>query len=242
MSDVIALKPGKASRPQPQPKIPAFAELITTSNFSFLRSGSHPEELVAAAMHLKLTALGLCDRNSFAGVVRGYVTARDNKGVSPDFRYLVGVRLCFSDGTPDIVTYPTDRTAYGRLCKLLTVGNKRGEKGNPDLKFDDLFGCSDLASKVRWVADADGDGYGYDVRSFEPDGQECLLEVKTTCGHERTPFWMTRRECDVAAEQGDAYRVRRVFHFRNGLKMFDIAPPLEARLMLTPATFMAAFR
>jgi hypothetical protein len=104
------------------------------------------------------------------------------------------------------------------------------------------LGCSDLAAKVRWVADADGDGYGYDVRTFEPDGQERLLEVKTTCGHERTPFWMTRRECDVAAEQGDAYRVRRVFHFRNGLKMFDIAPPLEARLTLTPATFMAAPR
>lgn len=104
------------------------------------------------------------------------------------------------------------------------------------------LGCSDLASKVRWVADTDGDGYGYNVRSFEPGGQERLLEVKTTCGHERTPFWMTRRECDVAAEQSDAYRVRRVFHFRNGLKMFDIAPPLEARLMLTPATFMAAFR
>ncbi|HMJ42766.1 MAG TPA: DUF3883 domain-containing protein [Pseudolabrys sp.] len=103
-------------------------------------------------------------------------------------------------------------------------------------------GRDDLAKDVRWVSDVDGDGYGYDVQSFEIDGQERLLEIKTTCGNERTPFWMSKRECDVAAEQGDIYRVRRVFHFRNEVKMFDIAPPLEARLVLTPATFMAALR
>jgi hypothetical protein len=101
-------------------------------------------------------------------------------------------------------------------------------------------GCGDLADKVRWVVD--GDGYGYDVKSFETDGAERLLEIKTTCGNERTPFWMTKRECDVAAESRDIYRVRRVFHFRNEVKMFDIVPPLEARLLLTPTTFMAAPR
>ena len=103
-------------------------------------------------------------------------------------------------------------------------------------------GRDDLARDVRWVADLDGDGYGYDVRSFEADGQKRLLEIKTTCGNERTPFWMTKRECDVATEQRDIYRVRRVFHFRNEVRMFDIAPPLESRLLLTPATFMAAPR
>jgi Domain of unknown function (DUF3883) len=103
-------------------------------------------------------------------------------------------------------------------------------------------GRDDLARNVRWVSDVDGDGYGYDVQSFETDGEERLLEIKTTCGNERTPFWMSKRECDVAAEKGDIYRVRRVFHFRNQVKMFDIAPPLEARLLLTPTTFMAAPR
>jgi hypothetical protein len=71
-------------------------------------------------------------------------------------------------------------------------------------------GRDDLAKDVRWVSDVDGDGYGYDVQSFEIGGQERLLEIKTTCGNERTPFWMSKRECDVAAEQGDIYRVRRV--------------------------------
>jgi hypothetical protein len=103
-------------------------------------------------------------------------------------------------------------------------------------------GRDDLAKDVRWVSDLDGDGYGYDVQSFETDGEERLLEIKTTCGNERTPFWMTKRECDVAAEQGGIYRIRRVFHFRNEVKMFDIAPPLATSLLLTPATFMAAPR
>jgi hypothetical protein len=70
------------------------------------------------------------------------------------------------------------------------------------------------------------------LRRFEVDGQRRLLEVKTTCGNERTPFWMTRRECEVAAEQGAHYRVRRLFHFQNEPKMFDISPPLAVRLFV----------
>ena len=126
---------------------PFYAELVTTSNFSFLRGGSHPEELVAHAMAMGMTALGICDRNSFAGVVRGYVAARENQERSPDFRYLVGVRLVFADGTPDIIAYPSDRVSYGRLCKLLTLGNQRGEKGSPHLVFEDLFGAGTPAAE-----------------------------------------------------------------------------------------------
>jgi hypothetical protein len=124
--------------------------------------------------------------------------------------------------------------ALGRAGEEFVVGfeRRRLQRG----------GRVDLAKDVRWVSDVDGDGYGYDVQSFETDGQELLLEIKTTCGNERTPFWMSKRECDVAAEKSDIYRVRRVFHFRNEVKMFDIAPPLEARLLLTPTTFMAVPR
>ncbi|WP_108461730.1 error-prone DNA polymerase [Devosia naphthalenivorans] len=147
MSQIVPFDPSARSR-TPLPRQQAgFAELITTSNFSFLRSGSHPEELVSAAMQMGMTAMGLCDRNSFAGVVRAYVVVRDrDKKLFPDFRYLVGVRLCFADGTPDIIAYPTTRVAYGRLCKLLTVGNQRGEKGNPKLFFSDLFGSGGPAA------------------------------------------------------------------------------------------------
>ncbi|WIY52772.1 error-prone DNA polymerase [Devosia sp. YIM 151766] len=149
MSRIVGLKRPETAPPPSPMAAPFYAELVTTSNFSFLRSGSHPEELVSAAMHMGLPALGLCDRNSFAGVVRGYVTARDNQAIAPDFRYLVGVRLCFADGTPDIVAYPTDRISYGRLCKLLTLGNRRGEKGKPILFFADLFGAGDPGSETE---------------------------------------------------------------------------------------------
>ncbi|MEO5807869.1 MAG: error-prone DNA polymerase [Devosia sp.] len=126
--------------PPAAPRVPAppYAELMATSNFSFLRAGSHPGELVAAAVGLGLSGLGLCDRNSFAGVVRGYVALRDLEHKPANFRYVVGTRLCFTDGTPDIVAYPADRQAYGRLCRLLTAGNLRGEKGFCSLTFDDL--------------------------------------------------------------------------------------------------------
>ncbi|UXN74468.1 hypothetical protein N8D56_04800 [Devosia sp. A8/3-2] len=140
MTQIVPLVRPAKLRAQPPASIAAYAELVSTTNFSFLRSGSSPEELVTAAMHMGLQAFGVTDRNSFAGVVRGYVIARDLKERFPDFRYLVGVRLCFADGTPDIIAYPSNRLAYGRLCKLLTVANQRGEKGKPVLHFADLFG------------------------------------------------------------------------------------------------------
>jgi len=103
-------------------------------------------------------------------------------------------------------------------------------------------GRDDLAERIRWVSELDGDGYGYDVRSFEPDGKERLLEIKTTCGHERTAFWLTKREVDVASDRSDIYRIRRVFHFRNHARMFEIAPPLHQELSMTPSTFLATPR
>ena len=128
--------------------VPGYVELVSTSNFSFLRGGSHPEELAVTSAALQLKGFGLTDRNSFAGVVRAYVALRDMEAPPPkDFRYLVGTRLCFDDGTPDIVVYPTDRDAYGRLCKLISIGNLRGEKGAPILRFSDL--APEFAGKVH---------------------------------------------------------------------------------------------
>jgi len=115
-----------------------YAELGAVSNFSFLHGGSHPDELVMRAANLGLSGLGLCDRNSFAGVVRAHVTMRDLLKDYSNFHFLVGTRLCFADGTPDLLVYPSDRAAYGRLCALLTMGNHRAEKGNCILYFKDL--------------------------------------------------------------------------------------------------------
>jgi error-prone DNA polymerase len=118
---------------------PRFAELAATTNFSFLRGASHPEELVAEAARLGLAGLGIADRNSLAGVVRAHVFARENKGSIGALRVVVGARLVFTDGTPDILAYPRDRAAYGRLCRLLTTGNLRAPKGQCHLTHDDLI-------------------------------------------------------------------------------------------------------
>jgi DNA-directed DNA polymerase III PolC len=168
MSSVANLPRNRAVSVPPK-AVPNYAELIGTSNFSFLRGASHPEELVSTAIHLGMTAFGLCDRNSFAGVVRGYVAARDHEKRPEHFRYLVGVRLCFADGTPDIIAYPKDRVAYGRLCKLLTVGNQRGEKGKPVLYFADLFGSGSPSPQEQGPQENYGQGQLFILLPDEAD-------------------------------------------------------------------------
>ena len=94
-----------------------------SSNFSFLAGGSHPHELVAQAKALGLAALGIADRNTLAGVVRAHVAAKE-----AGLRLIVGARLDLEDA-PSLLCYPTDRAAYGRLCRLLSLGQGRAEKG-----------------------------------------------------------------------------------------------------------------
>jgi error-prone DNA polymerase len=117
-------------------RIPRYLEFACASNFSFLRGASHPEELMMQAQAIGLAGLGLCDRNSVAGVVRAHLAKREQKLA---LRYHPGARLVFADGTPDILAYPRDRAAWGRLTRLLTVGNLRGKKGECILRLDDLL-------------------------------------------------------------------------------------------------------
>jgi error-prone DNA polymerase len=119
---------------------PDYAEIGITTNFSFLRGGSHPQDYVHQASELGLSAIGIADHNTLAGVVRAYKEL-GNPEITCKPKLLVGSRLVFMDGTPDILVYPRDRAAYGRLCQLLTQG-KRGEdtaKGECHLKLDDLL-------------------------------------------------------------------------------------------------------
>src|SRR5580704_521437 len=111
-----------------------YAELAVTTNFSFLRGASRPEELVACAKRLGLAGIGVADRNSVAGVVRAHMAANE-KGL----RLAIGARLVFADGTPDILAYPRDRAAWGRLTRLLSLGKRRAEKGDCILRLADLM-------------------------------------------------------------------------------------------------------
>jgi len=135
MSDILDFPaPARNAEPHSEPPAPAFAEFGVTTNFSFLRAASHPEELVAQGKELGLTAIGIADRNSVAGVVRAHVMAKE-KGM----RLAVGARLIFADGTPDILAYPSDRAAWGRLTQLLSCGKRRAEKGDCILHLNDLI-------------------------------------------------------------------------------------------------------
>ncbi len=109
-----------------------YAELQVTTHFSFLRGASSAEELFATAKLMGIEALGIVDRNSLAGIVRALEASR-----ATGLRLVVGCRLDLADGMP-ILVYPTDRAAYSRLTRLLTLGKGRGGKANCILHLDDV--------------------------------------------------------------------------------------------------------
>ncbi len=120
-----------------------YTELQATSNFSFMRGGSHPEELVERAAMLGYSKIAITDRNSMAGVVRAYQEAKNHK-----IDLIPACRLDLLDG-PSLLAYPTDITAWGRLCALLSKGNLRTEKGKCDLYKQDVY---EHAEGIKFIA------------------------------------------------------------------------------------------
>ncbi len=106
-----------------------------------------------------------------------------------------------------------------------------------------LFGAgrADLASMVRWVSEEDGDGAGYDIASYTPDGQPRLIEVKTTNGWDRTPFFVSRNELAAADELRSEWCLFRLWDFSREPKAFELFPPLDAHVSLTATSFQASF-
>lgn len=102
-------------------------------------------------------------------------------------------------------------------------------------------GRDDLARRVRWVSEEDGDGTGYDIASFTPEGQPRLIEVKTTNGWERTPFYISRNELVVADERRAEWCLFRLWNFAREAKAFELYPPLDAHVSLTATSFQASF-
>ena len=144
-----------------------YAELDVTTNFTFLRGGSHPEELVATAKALQLDAIAVTDSNTLAGIVRGHLAAKE-----VGIKFIVGARLDLLDA-PSLLVYPRDRAAYGRLCRLLTLGQRRTEKGQCTLYLDDVAA---LAEGLIFIALPPEDfpspckGEGGDGRRPSPGG------------------------------------------------------------------------
>lgn len=103
-------------------------------------------------------------------------------------------------------------------------------------------GRDDLADRVRWVSEQDGDGAGYDIASFEIDGRPRLIEVKATNGWERTPFHISRNELAVADERRRDWCLVRLWNFARNPRAFELRPPLDAHVSLMPTSFQASFR
>jgi error-prone DNA polymerase len=124
---------------------PRFAELVAATNYSFLTGASHPSDMVRRAMELGMAGIGIADRNSVAGVVRAWIALNETCDQAKaaleeiDFKLVVGARLVFADATPDVIAYPATRHGWGRLTRLLTLGNRRAEKGDCHLYFADLL-------------------------------------------------------------------------------------------------------
>jgi error-prone DNA polymerase len=138
----------EAANPKLRPVVPppsasrgistlAYAELDVTTNFSFLRGASHPDELIYRAAELGHAAIAVTDLNSLAGIVRAHQAAKEI-----GIRFCVGSRLSFSDA-PDVLVWVENRRGYANVCRLLTAGKRRTEKGSCLLRLDDLLCASD---------------------------------------------------------------------------------------------------
>lgn len=102
-------------------------------------------------------------------------------------------------------------------------------------------GRDDLAREIVWVSQQEGDGAGYAIRSFTPEGRPRLIEVKTTNGWERTPFHISRNELAVADDRREDWVLFRLYQFSRGPRAFELRPPLDAHVSLTATSFRASF-
>ena len=137
--------------------------------------------------------------------------------------------------------HPAERDARNRML------GKAGEEFVFELerKRLSMLGRQELADDVRWVARDDGDGYGFDILSFNGTGKgneasrERWLEIKTTNGPKTTPFFITRNELSVSEENPEIFRVVRLYDFRRTARAYRLEPPLAERVRLTPAIYRA---
>ncbi|WP_276371313.1 error-prone DNA polymerase [Chryseolinea sp. H1M3-3] len=148
-----------------------YTELQVTTNFSFLRGASHPEELVEQAAMLGYKSIAITDRNSFAGIVRGHVAAK-KFGI----RIIPACRIDLLDG-PSLLTFPTDINAYSQLSSLITLGNLRAEKGECHLYRADVFQYVQGAKVIVLPP-----GVLNGVLDFDPSFKKTLQEYKHVFG------------------------------------------------------------
>ena len=148
-----------------------YVELQATSNFSFLRGASHPEELVAKAVELGYPKIAITDRNSLAGIVRAHVVTRKH-----NIKLIPACRLDLLDG-PSLLAYPINKNGYSNLSALLSLGNSRAEKGQCHLYQTDVW-----AHKVDILFIAIPPVALNENFDFETNFKTCLKQYKKVLG------------------------------------------------------------
>jgi hypothetical protein len=103
------------------------------------------------------------------------------------------------------------------------------------------LGADQLADQVAHVSQSVGDGLGYDIRSFEADGSERFIEVKTTSFGERTPFFMSANELRFSRDRAAQFHLYRLYDFRAAPRLFELEGAIEAHCQLDATSFRASF-
>ncbi len=159
-----------------------YAELHAKTNFSFLEGASHPEEIVTEAANLSYAAVAVTDLASFAGAVRAHQAAKDI-----GMELLLGTEIHPEDAAP-IVLLATDRAAYGNLCRLITRGRRRAEKGECTLRLEDV--AEHAAGSIGLCLFPERPEDGRPVEEFaryrEILGDRCYLAAKIHRGTDDT--------------------------------------------------------
>jgi hypothetical protein len=145
----------------------------------------------------------------------------------PNFIAAVGLRF-------DVAARDARNSALGKAGEEVALHHERRNLQQ--------CGRRDLAERVRWTSVEDGDGFGFDIASYEPDGRKRLIEVKTTNGWQRTPFHISRNELAAADANRESWHLLRIWNFAREPKAFALRPPLEAHAELTPTSFLAHLR
>ena len=146
------------------------------------------------------------------------------------------------EASPAYLRAPVKRDYFAREAQNRSLG-QAGEVFALDFERWRLvqLGAGQLAEKVKHAAADEGDGLGYDIRSFEPDGRERFIEVKTTAFGEKTPFFVSANEARFARDHADRFHLYRLFEFRATPRMFELSGPIEQHCMLDPVSYRASF-
>ena len=146
------------------------------------------------------------------------------------------------EASPAYLRAPVKRDYFAREAQNRSLG-QAGEVFALDFERWRLvqLGAGQLAEKVKQTAADEGDGLGYDIRSFEPDGRERFIEVKTTAFGEKTPFFVSANEARFARDHADRFHLYRLFEFRATPRMFELSGPIEQHCMLDPVSYRASF-